>query len=148
MSNPSRLCLTTACPVPFISRRRTTTSHAVDVIFDRSSYFLRSFKLQAFAHFWAAFPFQRCWIDMSDVSNSTPPNGNLHDRTAATPASSSSSTGHEGNFVRPSDLLRPRAASRPITSPKPPERPIDRDERAGLVREPCRFCPLLTCVNN
>ncbi|KAJ9614815.1 uncharacterized protein PV06_10949 [Exophiala oligosperma] len=41
------------------------------------------------------------------------------------------SLGHEATFVRPSDLLRPRAISRPI-APAKPERPIDRDERAGL----------------
>merc|ERR1711939_1280918 len=44
--------------------------------------------------------------------------------------------GHEATFVRPSDLLRPRTTSRPA-APKP-ERPIDRDERAGLLVKPCR----------
>jgi len=37
-----------------------------------------------------------------------------------------SAVGHGTPFVRPSDLLRPRTASKP-------DRPIDRDERAGLV---------------
>lgn len=44
---------------------------------------------------------------------------------------------HEAAFVRPSDLLRPRAQSRPITPAPPPppkpEKPIDRDEREALV---------------
>ena len=76
---------------------------------------------------------RKCWIDMSDVSNSTPPNGNSHNHTPTASTPSSSSVGHEATFVRPSDLLRPRAASRPVPITKPVERPIDRDERAGLV---------------
>jgi 5'-AMP-activated protein kinase, regulatory gamma subunit len=39
--------------------------------------------------------------------------------------------GHEG-FAQPSTYLRPRGHSRPMT-PAPPERPVDRDERQGLV---------------
>ncbi|EXJ78500.1 hypothetical protein A1O1_08901 [Capronia coronata CBS 617.96] len=39
--------------------------------------------------------------------------------------------GHEGTFVRPSDLLRPKTTSRP-SAPTQPDRPIDRDQRAGL----------------
>ncbi|KIW86311.1 hypothetical protein Z517_01707 [Fonsecaea pedrosoi CBS 271.37] len=41
---------------------------------------------------------------------------------------------HEATFVRPSDLLRPKAVPRNIPPPAPQrsERPIDRDERAGL----------------
>ncbi|EXJ63409.1 uncharacterized protein A1O5_11458 [Cladophialophora psammophila CBS 110553] len=40
----------------------------------------------------------------------------------------------QATFIRPSDLLRPKAVPRNIPSPAPPksERPIDRDERAGL----------------
>lgn len=39
-------------------------------------------------------------------------------------------------FVRPSDLLRPRPTPKAVSQPKP-DRPIDRDERAGLkaIRE-------------
>ncbi|EXJ84247.1 hypothetical protein A1O3_04914 [Capronia epimyces CBS 606.96] len=40
--------------------------------------------------------------------------------------------GHESIFVRPSDLLRPKAASRTTVPTTPPDRPIDRDQRAGL----------------
>jgi len=51
--------------------------------------------------------------------------------------------GHEATFVRPADLLRPRAISRPLT-PAKPDRPIDRDERAGLkaIRD---FLRVRTC---
>jgi hypothetical protein len=67
---------------------------------------------------------------------STPPNGQPPTNHPASPAATAHSThqGHEGTFVRPSDLLRPRTVSRPKAPPKP-ERPIDRDERAGLVGE-------------
>ncbi|KIW21451.1 hypothetical protein PV08_02031 [Exophiala spinifera] len=50
---------------------------------------------------------------------------------SATAHATPPSLGHEATFVRPSDLLRPKPLSRPIAPPKP-ERPIDRDERAGL----------------
>lgn len=43
-----------------------------------------------------------------------------------------SQTAMEVSFVRPSDLLRPKLASRH-------DPPIDRDERAGLVSRPTRF---------
>jgi hypothetical protein len=51
----------------------------------------------------------------------------------------SSSAGHEAKYVKPSDLLRPRAHSRPVGppgthAPQRAERPIDRDERRALVR--------------
>jgi hypothetical protein len=49
-----------------------------------------------------------------------------------------SSAGHEAKYVKPSDLLRPRAHSRPVGppathTPQRAERPIDRDERRALV---------------
>ena len=49
----------------------------------------------------------------------------------------SSRDGHEANpssFVRPSDLLRPRTNSRSKAAAKS-DRPIDRDERLGLVSQ-------------
>src|SRR5271155_5558351 len=56
----------------------------------------------------------------------------------------SSSAGHEAKYVKPSDLLRPRAHSRPVGppgthAPQRAERPIDRDERRALVRFPSSF---------
>lgn len=56
---------------------------------------------------------------------STPPN-------AQPPTTNHPSQGHEGNFIRPSDLLRPRRISKPNTPPKA-DTALDRDERAGLV---------------
>ena len=60
----------------------------------------------------------------------------------------SSSAGHEAKYVKPSDLLRPRAHSRPVGppgthAPQRAERPIDRDERRALVRFPRVpfYCP-------
>src|SRR5271168_4854535 len=56
----------------------------------------------------------------------------------------SSSAGHEAKYVKPSDLLRPRAHSRPVGppgthAPQRAERPIDRDERRALVRSQSFF---------
>ena len=66
--------------------------------------------------------------------DSTPPKQNglhsppTHHHPAATASHSQHS--HEANFIRPSDLLRPKNLAR---HPPRPDRPIDRDERAGLV---------------
>jgi len=72
------------------------------------------------------------------TSISTPPNGQpLSPANQPSPPDAATATahvhhhGHEATFVRPSDLLRPRTISRPIV-PAKSERPIDRDERAGL----------------
>lgn len=59
-------------------------------------------------------------------------------QTVPTPANGlNSHHSHEAAFVRPADLLRPRAQSRPMTPAVPlqpkPEKPIDRDEREALV---------------
>ncbi len=67
-----------------------------------------------------------------DAQPTLPPTNHPSPPAAAAHATPSHH-GHEATFVRPSDLLRPRTTSRPA-APKP-ERPIDRDERAGLVRE-------------
>ncbi|KIW33433.1 uncharacterized protein PV07_00285 [Cladophialophora immunda] len=50
------------------------------------------------------------------------------------PSGTANHGAHEATFVRPSDLLRPKPVPRHIPPPAPPkpERPIDRDERAGL----------------
>jgi hypothetical protein len=67
----------------------------------------------------------------------------LEAQTVPSPATGlNSHHGHEASLVspsvvRPSDFLRPRAISRPITPAAPPppkpEKPIDRDEREALV---------------
>lgn len=64
-------------------------------------------------------------------------------QTAPSPANGlNSHHGHEGAFVSPavvspSDFLRHRTLSRPVTpaapQPSKPEKPIDRDEREALV---------------
>ncbi|KIW60077.1 hypothetical protein PV05_00322 [Exophiala xenobiotica] len=64
-----------------------------------------------------------------DAQPTLPPTNHPSPPAAAAHATPSHH-GHEATFVRPSDLLRPRTTSRPA-APKP-ERPIDRDERAGL----------------
>ena len=46
--------------------------------------------------------------------------------------------GGHGGIVQPATYLRARGHSRPMT-PAPPERPVDRDERQGLVGRG-RFC--------
>jgi len=50
-----------------------------------------------------------------------------------------SGAANEPSFVRPSDLLRPRAPTVPSQPQKQPQqdRPIDQDERAGLVSDHC-----------
>lgn len=62
-------------------------------------------------------------------SRPAPPNTEFQSQRDA------SDTAVEPSFVRPSDLLRPRAVPGPSRTPKhsQPDRPIDRDERAGLV---------------
>ncbi|KAL6248431.1 AMP-activated serine/threonine-protein kinase regulatory subunit [Rhinocladiella similis] len=76
--------------------------------------------------------------DNAEVTQtSTPPSAqpSLPTNQPTSPSAAAHTTppnlGHEATFVRPSDLLRPRAVSRPI-APAKSERPIDRDERAGL----------------
>ncbi|RVX66893.1 hypothetical protein B0A52_09017 [Exophiala mesophila] len=79
--------------------------------------------------------------------DSTPPKQNglhsppTHHHPAATASHSQHS--HEANFIRPSDLLRPKNLAR---HPPRPDRPIDRDERAGLkaIRD---FLRVRTCYD-
>ncbi|KAK5227648.1 AMP-activated serine/threonine-protein kinase regulatory subunit [Exophiala xenobiotica] len=66
-----------------------------------------------------------------DAQSTPPPPTNHSSPPAAAGHTTPSHHGHEATFVRPSDLLRPRTTSRPA-APQP-ERPIDRDERAGLT---------------
>ncbi|KAK5216457.1 AMP-activated serine/threonine-protein kinase regulatory subunit [Exophiala xenobiotica] len=65
-----------------------------------------------------------------DAQSTLPPT-NHSSPPAAAGHTTPSHHGYEATFVRPSDLLRPRTTSRPATPQ--PERPIDRDERAGLT---------------
>ena len=90
----------------------------------------------------------------SHMQTATPPNGQptgspRHNRSRSQhnntpPPASFAPVGHDAqaNFVRPSDLLRPKTAPHPPPvessppQPRKPERQIDRDERAGL--QACR----------
>ncbi|EHY53127.1 AMP-activated serine/threonine-protein kinase regulatory subunit [Exophiala dermatitidis] len=72
--------------------------------------------------------------DNSEVTQASSPSNEQSSSTNHTPPATAHSAhhhGHEATFVRPSDLLRPRTTSRPNGPPKP-DRPIDRDQRAGL----------------
>ncbi|KAL2416477.1 5'-AMP-activated protein kinase subunit gamma, partial [Exophiala dermatitidis] len=72
--------------------------------------------------------------DNSEVTQASSPSNEQSSSTNHTPPATAHSAhhrGHEATFVRPSDLLRPRASSR-LNGPPKPDRPIDRDQRAGL----------------